>query len=147
MIKSVDHFSFTVGSIETALNFFRDQLGLRATPVMEVENENVQKIVGFPDALLRISIVQIPGGSNLELIEYVRPEGALVDSKSCNPGAAHIAFEVGDIQSLYQNLSAKGIQFIHAPVWAPGNDGKGTWGVCYLKGPDGITVELVEKKS
>ena len=147
MIKSVDHFSFTVSNIETALHFFRDQLGLRATPVMEVANENVQKIVGFPDALLRISIVQIPGGSNLELIQYVQPKGALVDSKSCNPGAAHIAFEVENIQSLYQDLSAKGIQFIHTPVWAPGNDGKGSWGVCYLKGPDGITVELVEKKS
>lgn len=147
MIKSVDHFSFTVSNIQTALHFFRDQLGLKATPVMEVENENVQKIVGFPDALLRISIVQIPGGSNLELIEYVRPEGVTVDSQSCNPGAAHIAFEVEDIQSLYRDLSDKGIPFMHAPVWAPGNDGTGKWGVCYLKGPDAITIELVEKKA
>ena len=147
MIKSVDHYSFTVSHIETALHFFRDQLGLKATPVMEVANENVQKIVGFPDARLRISIVQIPGGSNLELIEYVRPEGILVDSRSCNPGAAHIAFEVDDIQGIYQDLSGKGVAFIHPPVWAPGNDGRGTWGVCYLKGPDAITIELVEKKS
>ena len=146
MIKSVDHFSFTVSNIETALHFFRDLLGLQATPVMEVENENVQKIVGFPDALLRISIVQIPGGSKLELIEYVRPAGISVDSQSCNPGAAHIAFEVDDIQRTYQDLSGKGVPFIHAPVWARGNDGAGIWGVCYLKGPDRITIELVEKK-
>jgi glyoxylase I family protein len=131
MIKAVDHFSFTISNIEKALHFFRDQLGLPATPVIEVENKKVQMIVGMPGALLRISIVQIPGG----------------DSKSCNPGVAHIAFEVDDIESIYQDLSNKGISFVNPPVWAPGNDGTGYWGVSYLKGPDDITVELIEKKS
>lgn len=146
MIKSAEHFSFTVSNIETTLSFFCDLLGLEASPVMEVENPHVQQIVGMPAAVLRISIVQVPGGPVLELIQYVRPEGKRIDSTSCNPGAAHIAFQVDDIRKMYQDLSAKGVKFVNPPVWAPGNDGTGKWGVAYLKGPDDITIELVEKQ-
>jgi catechol 2,3-dioxygenase-like lactoylglutathione lyase family enzyme len=146
MIKALEHFSFTVSDMEIALHFFRDLLGLNAASVSEVDNQDVQRIVGMPGARLRICIVQVPGGAPIELIEYVRPAGKKIDSKSCNPGAAHIAFLVDDIQKTYQNLSSKGVKFVDSPVWAPGNDGKGRWGVCYLKGPDDITVELVEKQ-
>ncbi len=146
MIKATEHFSFTVSNIESALHFFRDLMGLHATPVMEVENKEVQTIVGMPGAHLRISIVQVPGGAGIEIIEYVRPAGKPVDSRSCNPGAAHIAFQVDDIEKMYRDLSGEGIRFVNPPVWAPGNDGKGRWGVAYLKGPDDITIELVEKQ-
>jgi catechol 2,3-dioxygenase-like lactoylglutathione lyase family enzyme len=146
MIKAAEHFSFTVSSMEIALHFFQDLLGLKASPIMEVENPKVQKIVGMPNAHLRISIVDIPNSPNIELIEYVRPNGQKIDSTSCNAGAAHIAFLVEDIQKMHQELTEKGIRFIHPPVWAPGNDGTGRWGVAYLKGPDDITIELVEKQ-
>jgi lactoylglutathione lyase len=146
MIQATDHFSFTVSNMEAALHFFCELLGLKASPIMEVDNPNVQKIVGFPNALLRVSIVKIPEGSKIELIQYLRPEGKIIDSSSCNPGAAHIAFQVDDIQHMYEDLSRKGISFLNPPVWAPGNDGTGSWGVTYLKGPDAITVELIEKK-
>jgi len=147
MIQSAEHFSFTVSKIETALHFFRDLMGLKASPIMEVENPDVQQIVGMPDASLRISIVQVPCGPNLELIEYVRPAGRKIDSTSCNSGAAHIAFLVDDIQKMYRELGEQGIRFVNPPLWAPGNDGAGKWGVAYLKGPDDITIELIEKRS
>jgi catechol 2,3-dioxygenase-like lactoylglutathione lyase family enzyme len=147
MIKSVEHFSFTVSNIEAALQFFQDLLGLDASAIMQVENRVVRQVVGMPDAVLRISLVQLPGDNKIELIEYVRPEGKKVDSKPCNPGIAHVAFVVDDIQKAYQELNQKGIEFVNPPVWAPGNDGSGRWGVCYLKGPDGITIELIEKQS
>lgn len=147
MIQSTEHFSFTVSNMETALHFFRDMLGLDATPVMVVENSDVRQIVGMPDAVLRISIVQVPGGTKIELIEYVRPEGKKVDSKPCNAGIAHIAFRVDDIEQTYRELSSRGVQFVNPPVWAVGNDGKGRWGVSYLKGPDDITIEIIEKQA
>jgi lactoylglutathione lyase len=146
MIKSAEHFSFTVSKIETSLHFFRDLLGLKASPVMEVQNPEVQRIVGIPGAKLRISIVQIPGGAKIELIEYVRPEGKKISAQPCDPGAAHIAFLVEDIEKTYGDLSSIGVQFINPPVWASGNEGTGRWGVCYLLGPDDIIVELVEKQ-
>jgi catechol 2,3-dioxygenase-like lactoylglutathione lyase family enzyme len=146
MIKTTDHFSFSVSNMEAALDFFCGALGLQASPIEDVAAENVRKIVGFPDARLRISMVSIPDGNRIELIEYVSPEGKPVDSTTCNPGAAHIAFQVDDIEKMYKDLSGKGIKFINPPEWGPGPGGTGKWGVSYLKGTDGITVELMEKR-
>ena len=145
MIRSTEHFSFTVSNLAEALHFFGDLLGLTATPIMDVVNEGVQTIIGMPGAKLRISMVQLPGGQNVELIEYVEPKGAIVDLATCNTGVAHIAFNVDDIQKMYDDLSAKGVRFVSPPVWAPAADGKGRWAVCYLRGPDGITFELIER--
>jgi lactoylglutathione lyase len=147
MIKSTEHFSFTVSNLEDSLSFFCNLLGLKATPVMEVDNEDVQKIVGIPGARLRLSLVQIPDNKNIELIEYVEPKGKKLDLKTCNTGVAHLAFAVDDIWTMYRDLSKKGVKFSNPPVLVPGNDGKGEWAVCYLKGPDDITFELIEKKS
>jgi lactoylglutathione lyase len=147
MIKTVEHFSFTVSNLDSALQFFCEGMGLEATPPSEVQSKKVQEIVGIPGACFRISLVRIPNAGAIELIQYVRPEGARIDSKPCNPGAAHLAFVVDDIQQMYEGLLRKGVKFVSPPVWLPGNDGKGRWGVCYLKGPDDITIELVEKTS
>jgi len=146
MIKAIEHFSFTVSNLENSLHFFCDQLGLEAGPIMEVDHPDVRQIVGMADAQLRISLVKLPDNQTIELIEYTRPQGKPLDLSTCNTGVAHIAFEVADINTLYQNLSAQGITFVSQPVWAPANDGKGQWGVCYLKGPDDITLEMIEKK-
>jgi catechol 2,3-dioxygenase-like lactoylglutathione lyase family enzyme len=145
MIKSTEHFSFTVSNLDEALHFFCDILGLNATPVVLVENEGVQKIIGMPGAKLRISLVQLPDTTRIELIEYVTPKGAKTDLATCNTGVAHIAFNVDDIQKMYEELSSRGVTFVSAPVWAPGNDGRGRWAVCYLRGPDGITLELIQR--
>jgi lactoylglutathione lyase len=147
MIQATEHFSFTVSSMDAALHFFRDLLGLEAGPVAEVENKDVQKIVGLPGAVMRVSLLQAPDGINIELIEYVEPQGCKIDAAVYNPGAAHIAFQVDNIEQTFMDLSEKGVRFVNPPVWTLGNDGKGQWGVAYLKGPDGITVELVEKKA
>jgi catechol 2,3-dioxygenase-like lactoylglutathione lyase family enzyme len=146
MIKSTEHFSFTVSNLDNSLHFFGDLLGLKATPVIEVENEDVQKIIGVPGARLRISLVRIPDNQSIELIEYIKPRGKKLDIKVCNTGAAHIAFQVDNIKKTYDDLSEKGVEFVHAPIWAPDSEGKGRWGVCYLRGPDGITIEIIERE-
>ncbi len=147
MIKSTEHFSFTVSNLNDSLHFFCDLLGLKATPVMDLDDKDLQKIVGIPGAHLRLSLVQVPDNKNIELIEYVKPRGKKLDLKTCNTGVAHLAFVVDDIQKMYDDLSKKGVKFNSPPVLVPGNDGKGKWAICYLKGPDDITLELIEKKS
>jgi lactoylglutathione lyase len=57
-----------------------------------------------PDADLRIAQVRIgDGGSlsthDLELVQYVTPRGERGDINICNPGAAHLAFAVEDLES------------------------------------------------
>ena len=146
MIKAIEHFSFTVSGLEDSLDFFCNKLGLEATPIEEVDHPDVKQIVGMPDARLRISLVKLPGDKNIELIQYIQPEGRSLDLSTNNTGVAHIAFEVSDIITLHKNLSSQGVTFLSPPVWTRSNDGQKEWGVCYLKGPDNITFELIEKK-
>ena len=146
IIKAIEHFSFTVSKLEESLEFFCDKLGLKATTIVEVDNSDVQKIIGMPNARLRISLLKLPNNQKIELIQYIQPEGKTLDLTTCNTGVAHIAFEVSDITALYENLSDQGVTFSSPPVWTKNNEGSGEWGVCYLKGPDGITIELIEKK-
>lgn len=146
MIKGIEHFSFTVSSLEDSLDFFCNKLGLEATPIVEVNNADVQKILGVPNAELRISIVNLSDNQNIELIQYIQPKGKTLDLSTCNTGVAHIALEVSDISAFFKKLSSQGVTFVNPPVWTLSSDGQGQWGVCYLKGPDNITLELIEKK-
>ena len=146
MIKGIEHFSFTVSSLEESLDFFCNKLGLEAIPIEEVDHPGVKQIVGMPDTRLRISLVKLPGDRNIELIQYIQPEGKSLDLSTNNTGVAHIAFEVSDIMALYEDLSGQGVTFLSPPVWTRSNDGQEGWGVCYLKGPDNITFELIEKR-
>ena len=94
----MEHASFTVSNLKESLHFFCDMLGLEATPVMEVEHEDVQKIIGMAGASIRLALVTLPDNSKIELIEYVRPQGKKLDLATCNTGVAHLAFEVDDNQ-------------------------------------------------
>jgi len=143
MITGIQHLSFTVSNLEEAIHFFHDLLGLEATLIREVKGERIEQILQMPGVSLRISNVTTPGNGNIELIEYVAPTGKKIDLKTCNVGVAHLALEVDDIQKTYDDLTAKGVKFNHSPLWAGAGALKG-WGICYLKGPDGITLEMME---
>lgn len=143
MIKGIQHFSFTVSNLEDAIHFFRDLLGLEVTPIREVGGERAEKILQMPGAAVRICNVVTPGNGNIELVEYVVPRGEKIDLRTCNVGVAHLAFEVDDIQKMYDDLTAKGVEFNYPPFRGDAGVLRG-WAVCYLKGPDGITLELME---
>ena len=142
MIKGIQHFSFTVSNLEDAIHYFRDLLGLRATPIREVKGERIEKIV-MPGASLLVSNITTPDNCNIELIEYVAPKGDKIDLKTCNVGVGHVSFVVDDVQKTYDDLTANGIKFISPPQWSKEGPLKG-WAACYSKGPDGITVEFMQ---
>ena len=144
MITRIQHFSFTVSNLEEAVRFFHDLLGLEATPIREAKGERVEKLIGIPEAWLRLSCIITPDNGCIELIEYVAPKGKQIDLSTCNTGVAHLALEVDDIQKVYDELSAKGVKFNYPPQWSEAGALKG-WGSCYLKGPDGITLEFMER--
>jgi len=144
MIKSVQHFGITVSNLDEALHFFCDLLGLEALPFREASGERAETILGIPGVSLRLSGVKTPDNNNIELIEYLTQRGERIDLKTCNPGVSHISFVVDDIQKMYDDLTAKGVKFINPPYWGGKSIAGMGWGVCFLKGPDGIPIELMQ---
>ena len=143
MITAVQHISFTVSNIDEARSFFVDKLGLESNDVRDVSGERVEKIIGFENLQMKIVNIITPDNGNVELIQYVSPKGKTLDLATCNTGVAHIGFVVDDIDKTYKEWSAKGVEFIYEPIWAGGGALKG-WGIAYFRGPDGITMEIME---
>ncbi len=144
MVNYVQHFGLTVSNLDEALHFFRDMLGLEATEARETSGERPEIILGIKGASLRLAIVKVPDGNNIEVIEYLNPRGTKLDLRTCNPGVPHIAFVVDDIQKMYEDLGAKGVKLVNPPYWGGRSVAGPGWGVCFLRGPDGISIELMQ---
>jgi len=144
MPKRVHHFGLTVSNLDEALHFFCDLLGLEATEMRETSGERPETILGISGVSLRLCVLKLPDGNNLEVIEYLNPRGTKLDLRTCNPGVPHIAFVVEDIQKMYDDLSARGVKFVNPPYWGGTSVAGPGWGVCFLRGPDGISIELMQ---
>jgi catechol 2,3-dioxygenase-like lactoylglutathione lyase family enzyme len=65
------------------------------------------------------------------------------DTGIANPGAAHLAFAVGDLNAEYTRLSGLGVRFFSPPNEI--TDGVNAGGAAvYFYGPDDIVHELVQ---
>jgi len=91
--------------------------------------------------------VRLPGdtGVFLEILEYRNVDRTPVDTRTANPGTAHIAFFVDDCDALYEQLVAKGIRSVSAPVTPTIGPNEGGRAV-YMIDPDGIRVEFITSK-
>jgi catechol 2,3-dioxygenase-like lactoylglutathione lyase family enzyme len=144
MITGANHTSFTVSDMERSLAFYRDLLGLEVLFDQEGTGGYLAAITGFPDAHLRIVHLRIPGSTHrLELVQYYRPQGQPADVRTCNPGSAHLCFEVADLEAAYQRLRAAGVRFRSEPTPITAGANKGG-AALYLLDPDGITLELFQ---
>ncbi len=139
------HFSFTVKDLERSVGFYRDTLGMNLAATMDREGEDISRIVDFENAHLKIAFLELPqsSGLRLELIQYLAPVGNPIDSRTCNPGSAHICFNVEDIHSTYQSLRDKGVRFRSEPVAITTGVHAGGYAVYFLD-PDDNTLELVQ---
>jgi catechol 2,3-dioxygenase-like lactoylglutathione lyase family enzyme len=143
------HFSFTVSNLDRSIHFYADILGLELVHRQEQANAYTRKLVGYEDAHLRVAQLRIKAapltrsGHLLELVEYVKPEGQRIDTRTFNPGTAHLAFQVDDIHAEYQRLAGHGVRFRSQPVAIEAGINRGGYTVYFLD-PDDITLELVQ---
>ena len=144
MVNYVQHFGLTVSNLDEARHFFHDLLGLEATEVRETSGERPETILGIPNVSLRLCVFKLPDGNNLEVIEYLNPRKPMLLLRNCNPGVPHISFVVEDIQKMYDDLGARGVKFVNPPYWGGQSVAGPGWGVCFLRGPDGISIELMQ---
>jgi catechol 2,3-dioxygenase-like lactoylglutathione lyase family enzyme len=146
LFKGLSHFAFTVSNIETSVHWYEAILGLRLVARQRQDNAYTRQMVGFADAVLEVAEFEIdPQNANLtlELIQYVSPLAHRTSLSTVNVGVAHLSFIVADIESEYRRLAGLGVEFISPPVGISEGMNKGGR-ACYLKDPDGITLELFQ---
>lgn len=148
-MNGIWHFSFTVSDIARSLEFYCGLLGLELVHQQEQANEYTSRLVGFPDAHLKVAQLTVPGQPceisthQIELVEYINPKGKPREMRISIPGSAHMAFVVQDLATEYARLRDAGVRFVSPPneILAGVNIGGTT---CYFHDPDDITLELVQ---
>jgi catechol 2,3-dioxygenase-like lactoylglutathione lyase family enzyme len=103
--------------------------------------------VGYPDVVMEGAFFQLPGGVVLELLEYKAPYASVgVDMESYNAGNAHLCLVTDDMEADFARVRAAGYDAFRSPQpvvipWGPYRGGR----ACYLRDPDGISIELLEE--
>ncbi len=139
-IGEVQHIAISVSDMEKALDFYCGLLGLEVMMDMELENDpTIQAMFGLKEIKMRY-VLFLGKGARLNLLEFKNPRGENV-AKKLRPydhAIHHLAFLVDDVEAAYQELSAKGVEFICPP------QDTGLAKAITMYGPDGVVVELFQ---
>lgn len=142
-IERMDHVGVVVADIEAAVEFFV-ALGLEKGGGGHVGGEIVDRIVGLDGVDCDFAFVRTPdGNSSLELIQFRSPPaGGDASAPANHLGLRHLCFAVDDIRAALDHVRPHGGELLGEVV-----DYEGQFLLCYLRGPEGIIIELAEKLS
>jgi len=143
-VLRTNHTSFTVSDLDRTCGFFEDALGFEVISRAPRDPALIGQITGVDGADIEVAYVQGPG-HRLELIQYLAPDDrGHVDAQPCDTGFAHLAFDVTDVDAAIAASQVFGFRPINAP--APIDKGPNAGSrVVYLRDPDGVTIEYIEK--
>lgn len=136
-IHKIDHVGIIVNDLTAAKEFFTD-LGLEVLGEGEVDGKWAERIIGITNVKATIVMFGTPDGqANLELVKFHTELGIKRIQQSF---ANHIAFAVEDIEQVVAKLKKKG-----AELFSEIQNYDNAYKLCYVKGPEGIIIELAEK--
>lgn len=132
--EKIQHLGVAVSSIDEALAFWRDGLGLEVAEVETVEDQGV-RVAMLPVGESRIELLEATGAET--------PVGRFIAKRGA--GIHHLCVEVADIAATLGRLKAQSIRLIDEQP----RPGAGGTMVAFIHpaGTGGVLVELVEKGS
>ena len=146
-ITGAAHVGFTVADVEAEAAFYSALFGCEPEVRAVYDRPYTAAQVGYDGARLDIAIFRVPGSDlRLELIQYLHPIGRPVDIETRNPGTGHLCLTTDDIEGAMARACARGATArSDGPVTITAGPNTGRR-VCYLRDPEGITIELLEPR-
>lgn len=132
-ISHIEHIGIAVTSLEEAILYYENVLGLKCYAVEEVADQKVKT------AFFKV------GQTKIELLESTDPEGPIgkfLEKKG--PGVHHLAFAVENVNDALNTVAAKGVQVIDK-IGRKGAEGL-TIGFLHPKSTLGVLTELCSDK-
>ncbi|MDX9908023.1 MAG: methylmalonyl-CoA epimerase [Bacteroidales bacterium] len=131
-ISHIEHIGIAVNSLDEAIPFYEEVLGLKCYAVEEVKDQKV-KTAFF-----------MVGQTKIELLETTDPEGPIGKFlEKRGQGVHHIAYAVDDVDSSLNELENKGIRLIDRES-RKGAEGLNI-GFLHPKSTLGVLTELCSK--
>ena len=141
-IQRMDHIGVVVDDLADAVAFFVE-LGLELQGEAPVEGDWVDRVVGLEGVRAQIAMLQTPDGhGRLELTKFHTPpsDGGGQRAPANDSGIRHVAFAVDDIDAVLARLRARGAELVGELERY-----QDIYRLCYVRGPEGIIVELAER--
>ncbi len=141
-IQRMEHVGIVVDDLEAAAAFFVE-LGLELQGEASVEGGWVDRVVGLDGVRAEIAMLETPDGhGRIELAKFHAPSGPGGDrhAPANAPGIRHVAFSVDGIDAAVARLQALGAELVGEVERY-----KDSYRLCYVRGPEGIIVELAER--
>ncbi len=141
-IQRMDHVGVVVDDLAAATEFFLE-LGLELHGEALVEGRWVDRVVGLDGVRAEIAMLQTRDGhGRLELSKFHAPstQGGDPHAPANAPGIRHVTFAVEDIDTVVAGLRSRGAELVGELV-----SYKDSYRLCYVRGPEGIIVELAER--
>jgi catechol 2,3-dioxygenase-like lactoylglutathione lyase family enzyme len=141
-IQRMEHVGIVVDDLAAATEFFVE-LGLELQGEGRVEGRWVDRIVGLDGVRAELAMVQTPDGNGrLELVKFHSPstQGGNRDAPANTPGIRHVTFAVEDIDAVVAGLRARGAELVGELERY-----EDSYRLCYVRGPEGIIIELAEE--
>jgi catechol 2,3-dioxygenase-like lactoylglutathione lyase family enzyme len=147
LVTDVRSVTIPVSNLEKAVAFYSDVLTFqRVGEDVELSGEAWEKLEGVFGLRLRSARLRL-GSEEIELVEYVAPEGrpVPVDSRSNDRWFQHIAIIVSDMAKAYALLREHRVRHASSgpqrlPNWNPSAGGIEAF---YFKDPDGHALEIL----
>jgi methylmalonyl-CoA/ethylmalonyl-CoA epimerase len=131
VIKRINHVAIVVDDIDSALDFWRDVLGLKVTHVEDVPDQ--ESVVAFlPTGEGEVELVK-PTNEDSGIGRYLNKRG---------PGIHHICFEVDDIEACINQMLDRGVRLVN-PEPVIGTGGKRI-AFIHPESTHGVLIELYE---
>jgi catechol 2,3-dioxygenase-like lactoylglutathione lyase family enzyme len=141
-IQRMDHVGIVVEDLADAVAFFAT-LGLEPRGETPVEGDWVDRVVGLEGVRAQIAMLQTPDGhGRVELAKFHTPfaDGGYQHARANTLGIRHLAFVVEDIDAVLARLRAHGAELVGELERY-----QDSYRLCYVRGPEGIIVELAEE--
>lgn len=144
-MMSLHHVGLTVRDLRASVEFYCAVVGCRIRAQTDpVSGEDVRLLTGVADAEVAIADLDVPGGGQLELLQYLSPRAEPLRQARPQPGHTHLAFLTDDVEAIHRRLLERGAPVTSAPVTLtdPGSEWDGAQAF-YATDPDGRTIEFV----
>ena len=142
-LKRIDNVGIVFEDLQAAIAFF-EELGMELEGEMRIEGDWSDRIVGLKDQQVDIAMMRTPDGhGRLELMQYQRPAVITPEPKVAPAntlGIRRIMFAVDNIDDTVKRLSDLGAELVGEIVQY-----ENQYRLCYLRGPEGVTIALAEE--
>lgn len=127
----LDHLGIAVRSIDAAVKFYQDALGLRVTGTETIPHEKV-KVAMLPLASTRIELLEATAEDSA-IARFIAKRGE---------GLHHIAIEVDNLTAYVRQMQAAGVRLVNNEIQV--GAGGHNYVFVHPASAGGVLVELVE---